>query len=84
MIAPRQSGKQVDAILRLPVDPQKDIVWIVYNSDMVEYTRNLIKELRGEDYLSRVKVVARTEAYQYNGHIYFDPLLYDHLGNGNV
>jgi hypothetical protein len=72
------------AIRNLPNNPAKPILWIVYNEDMVEYTRNLISEIKGEDYMEHIKVVARTEAYKESGTVYFDPLLMDHISNGSA
>jgi hypothetical protein len=74
--------RQREAILRLPDDDGKQIVWIVYNNDMVKGTMRLIEELRGEEFLRKVKVVSRMNSSKYNGRIHFDPTLHDLLGNG--
>lgn len=81
-----RSGKTHAAILSLPAAPSKHIYWIVYNQDMINYTRNLIAELRGEEYLKHITVVAKGDSTKdrSKGIVYFDPLLYSHLGNGNV
>lgn len=77
-------GKQEAAIKRLPDNPDKRIIWIVYNEDMVPWTENLFLKIKGPEYLKNVKVVSRDRSSKYVGHIYFDPVLYDLLGNGNV
>lgn len=79
-------GKVAAAIRSLPDNPTKPIYWIVYNSDMIAYTQNLIREIKGQDYLGNVTVVAKSESTRARelGHIYFDPGLYDLLGNGNA
>ena len=76
--------RQKRAILSLPESMDgKPIVWIVYNNDMVKGTMMLIAELRGEEFLSKIKVVSKMNSSRYNGRIYFDPVLLDLLGNGN-
>lgn len=75
--------RQRQAILSLPEDNDKPIIWIVYNNDMVKGTMRLIAELRGEEFLSKIKVVSKMNSSRYNGRIYFDPVLLDLLGNGN-
>lgn len=79
--------KVKDMIQRLPVSPTKHIYWIVYNSDMIQYTENLISEIKGEEYLStHVTVVAKADPSKERckGTVYFDPGLLDLLGNGNI
>lgn len=79
-------GKVYKQIQNLPDSPSKHIYWIVYNSDMVEYTTNLIKKIKGHDYLEHVSVVAKGEPTQQrsNGVTYFDPGLFELLGNGGL
>lgn len=80
-------GKLEYAIRSLPKEPTKRIYWIVYNQDMVEFTAKRIAEIRGQDYLDKyITVVAKGDPSKERttGSVYFDPLLYDHLGNGNV
>lgn len=79
-------GKVAAAIRGLPDSPDKPIYWIVYNADMIKYTENLIREIKGQDYLGNVTVVAKGEnsKNRERGYIYFDPGLYDYLGNGNA
>ena len=69
---------------RLPLNPDKPIIWIVYNEDMLDFVRSTIASIRGYKYvLDHVKVVTRADASKYNGHIYFDPNLMDQIGCGN-
>lgn len=75
------------AINNLPECPSKRIFWIVYNQDMIEYTRKMIEEIRGKEYLDNyVTVVAKSDPTRdrTTGSIYFDPGLLDLLGNGNA
>ncbi len=77
------TGKTVAAIERLPEDPDKKICWVVYNKDMIKFTENLIAEIRGKDYLKKhVKVVSIEKKQGANNSIYLDPMLLDHIGNG--
>ena len=83
----RSSGKLEHSIKLLPKKPPKHIFWIVYNQDMVEYTSNLIAEIKGKEYRDKyVTVVAKGDNSRdrANGSVYFDPNLLDLLGNGNV
>lgn len=77
------TGKTVAAIERLPENPDRKIYWVVYNKDMIKYTENLIAEIRGKDYLKQhVKVVSIEKKQGANNSIYLDPMLLDHIGNG--
>jgi hypothetical protein len=77
------TGKTVAAINRLPEKPEKKIYWVVYNKDMIKYTENLIAEIRGKSYLKKhVKVVSLEKKEGANNTIYLDPMLMDHIGNG--
>ena len=77
------TGKTVAAINRLPENPDRKIYWVVYNKDMIKYTENLIAEIRGKDYLKQhVKVVSIEKKQGANNSIYLDPMLLDHIGNG--
>lgn len=76
-------NRQHKAISSLPDCPKSNILWIVYNDDMVEYTRNMIEEIKGKDYMKFVKVVSRLHSSREPGSVYFDPMLLDHIGNGN-
>lgn len=77
------TGKTVAAIERLPNEPTNKICWVVYNKDMIKYTEKLISEIKGEDYLKKyVKVVSIEKKSGANNTIYLDPMLHDHIGNG--
>lgn len=77
-------GKQEHAILSLPANPDKHIFWIVYNRDMIQHVVDLISELRGKEYLKHITVVAKGDPSKdrTSGSIYFDPTLFDLIGNG--
>lgn len=79
-------GKVYNAIKNLPDHPSKHIYWIVYNSDMIEYTTNLIRELKGAAYLTNVSVVSKGDPSRKRstGATYFDPGLFELLGNGSL
>lgn len=77
------TGKTVTAIRNLPESPDRKIYWVVYNKDMIKYTENLIAEIKGKDYLKQhVKVVSLEKKQGANNSIYLDPMLLDHIGNG--
>lgn len=79
----RRQGKTDRLIRSLPSDPDKKIIWIVYNSDMIASARKRLVDVWGEHYVNRnVEVVSRTNSSKFNGHIYFDPWFYSHLSNG--
>ena len=80
----RRFGKQLKLVQSLPKHPNKNIVWIVYNEDLVEQAENLIRTVHGNEYMDHVRVVPRSRSSKYNGSIYFDPYLYDLLGNGEM
>ena len=74
-------------IKSLPKDPNGQIFWIVYNSDLVNQAKDNIAEIKGQDYLEHVNVVAMDKmkiSYPdipyYN--LYYDPSVYKLLGNG--
>lgn len=75
--------KAINLINRLPIEPPKQIIWIVYNDDLIDSAKALIQEIRGPEYMQYVTVVSKSNSYRLNGAIYFDPSLYDLIGNGN-
>ena len=80
-------GKTQAMISALPVNPTKHIYWIVYSKDMIKYTEDQIKLIKGEDYFNKhVTVVAKNDPSKDRdtGTVYFDPRLLDLLGNGNI
>lgn len=78
----QRSGKHVALINSLPKNPSTNIVWIVYDENMVAYIQDMISDIKGKDYLQFVKVVPRSSSSKFNGKVYFDPFLMDSIGNG--
>jgi len=76
--------RQHRAIASLPNSPKSSILWIVYNDDMVDFTKAMIREIKGEDYMKHIKVVSRDHSSREPGTVYFDPMFLDHIGNGNA
>lgn len=76
-------NRQHKAITRLPDCPTSNILWIVYNDDMVGYTQKMIEDIKGKDYMKFIKVVSRDHSSKEPGTVYFDPMFLDHIGNGN-
>ena len=77
-------NRQHRAIASLPNSPKSRILWIVYNDDMVDYTKAMIQEIKGEAYMKHIKVVSRDHSSKEPGTVYFDPMLLEHIGNGNA
>ena len=79
----RYGEKTVDAILNLP---EEDITWVVYNANMVSAHTTLIIELRGIDYFSKYVRVASRDVDDIEScgeaKIYFEPRLFNYIGNG--
>lgn len=72
--------KTVDAILNLP---EEQLTWVVYNANMVQSAVTMIISLRGLDFFDDyVKVVSRECGDGAQGHLYFDPNLFNLVGNG--
>lgn len=82
-------------IKALPDDPKGNILWVVYNKDMVANAEKQIIEIKGQEYFDKyVKVTCSSgeisglkcsamivdELYETN--TYFDPMLHAMLGNG--
>lgn len=78
--------KVVAAIQNMPTTPKSKICWIVYNDDMVEYTKTMISDIKGKEYLDKyVIVVAKGALAPKVPHtVYFDPGLQDLIGNGRT
>lgn len=79
----RYGAKTVDAILNLP---EEDVTWVVYNANMVPAHASLIIELRGADYFVKYVRVAARDVDDIDscgeGRIYFEPNLFNYIGNG--
>lgn len=80
------SGKTYAAISRLPDNPKKHIYWIVYNQDMVQYITDMIASIKGPEYMPNISVVAKGDSSKERstGMTYFDPGLFDLIGNGEL
>lgn len=78
------NNKYHNIIRNLPENPQKPILWVVYNEDMVEYAQNLIAEIKGKEYMKHIRVVSKNQTSKQVGTVYFDPMLMDHISNGSV
>ena len=73
-------GKTVEGVLDLP---DENLTWVVYNKDMIGYAEMLIISLRGLEYFDKyIKVVSREDGTGAKGKLYFDPRLFDLIGNG--
>lgn len=63
--------------------PEEDVTWVVYNANMVSTAMDLIIALRGEEYFDRyVDVISRDRGGDASGILYFDPKMFELLGNG--
>ena len=77
-----------NAILNLPEDESKKIVWVCYNEDMIEQNRSKIAELRGEDFAARVTIISGNSVSSVDRlnlkplHVYYSPDFFAHRGNG--
>lgn len=76
-------SKLFEVIKSLPDEPERKIIWVAYNSNMALGAANLMKLIKGEDYVDSVIFVSRDELDpNLEGDIYYSPDLYDHIGNG--
>lgn len=72
--------KTVEAVLNLP---EEELTWVVYNANMISSAVVLIANLRGVEYFGKyVKVVSRDSSDGARGKLYFDPNLFNYIGNG--
>lgn len=63
--------------------PEQKLTWVVYNANMIGYAWELIINLRGIAFFDNyVKVVSREDSTGAQGPLYFDPRLFDLIGNG--
>lgn len=59
--------------------PDSGVIVIVHTRPMVEYITNMIRDVRGEDYLKKCKVICvahETDTYKLRGAM--KPILFDH------
>jgi DNA-binding LacI/PurR family transcriptional regulator len=72
--------KTVEHVLDLP---EENLTWVVYNEDMIGFAEMMIISLRGLEYFDKyVKVVSRDDSTGAKGKLYFDPKLFELIGNG--
>ena len=63
--------------------PEQELTWVVYNANMVSQAQMLIIALRGLDFFDDyVKVVSRECGNGAQGVLYFDPNIFQLIGNG--
>ena len=63
--------------------PEQELTWVVYNANMISYAQMLIIQYRGLEFFDKyVKVVSRDRADGAKGTMYFDPNLFNYIGNG--
>jgi hypothetical protein len=76
----RYGEKTVETILSLP---EEKLTWVVYNANMVQSAVTMIVSLRGIDFFDDyVKVVSRECGDGAQGALYFDPNIFNLIGNG--
>jgi hypothetical protein len=75
-------------IEKFPIKPTAHIVYIVYNNNMIRAIEDLICEIHGKKYFNdnvTISTLGRSLPTSLKGKrciVYFDPLLYSHIGNG--
>lgn len=75
--------RNVAAILAIPEIPYKNIVWLVYDEDMVSQVESLFVKLRGQYFFDTYITVSPIgKKLSGNSFNYYDPNLYDLIGNG--
>lgn len=75
-----------ELIRKFPQEPEKPILFVVYNNTMIEDAEIYIAALRGFDYLDKhVKVVPFDHAVDdwRNYDIYIDPVVYKYRNSWN-
>lgn len=86
--------QSVKTIEKFPADPQAQIVYYVYEKNMIEAAESLIVEVHGREYLDKYVTVsaigdgipvALKEAYTNATSIaaYFDPLIFTYRNSWN-
>jgi hypothetical protein len=67
-------------IMKLPEEP---VIYVVYNANMVSHVEQLIIEHRGKEFLDKyVNVMSKDKAVANGSTLYFDPNLFNLIGNG--
>lgn len=86
--------ESISTIEKFPADPESNIVYYVYEKNMVEATESLIAEIHGQEYLDKyVSVVAISDGLPealkgiyLNANTlstYFDPLVFKYKNSWN-
>ena len=76
----RYGEKTVEIIMNLP---EEDLTWVVYNANMVQSAVTLIVSLRGMEFFDNyVTVVSRECGDGAHGKLFFDPNIFNLIGNG--
>ena len=78
----RYGAKTVEVILSMP---DEKLTWVVYNANMVSLAQMLIIALRGLKFFDEyVRVVSRDQnCAATHGKLYFDPNIFNLMGNGH-
>ncbi len=64
--------------------PNEELTWVVYNANMISKTMELIINLRGiKFYDDYVLVLSRECGNGARGKLYFDPNIFNLMGNGH-
>ena len=76
----RYGEKTVETVLSLP---EQKLTWVVYNANMVQSAVTMIVSLRGIEFFDEyVKVISRECGDGAQGALYFDPNIFNLIGNG--
>lgn len=66
--------------------PETRLTWVVYNADMIGQAKDLIISLRGSAFFDSFVMVLSREHRDADGgdwgQVYFDPKLFNLIGNG--
>lgn len=75
-----------EMIRKFPAAPERPILFVVYNEDMVEDARAYIAVIHGFDYLDRYCTVVplATKVENHNHYdVYIDPVVYKYMHSWN-
>jgi len=86
--------ESIKTIEKFPADPSAQIVYYVYEKNMIEATESLIEEIHGREYMDKYVTVAsigedmpvslKTSYFEANSiNIYFDPLVFKYKNSWN-
>ena len=80
--------RAIEIIEKFPAKPTNNIIYVVYNDDMIRASEELIAEVHGMEYMQKYVLVTsntnlpKEKFAASNCTIYFDPSLHDYNGNG--